>query len=122
MKLAQPTIYGKNDFPGENENFYKLLDNLQRFMVEVNEWASKKISPEDNFDTQLIDYTFTDGVPVKFSNKLGRTPVEAQLWMPVGSGQPVTSFSIDYNKDNELVLTINFKNAGASGRVRLRVR
>lgn len=119
MKLSQPSVLGKNDFPGENENFYSLLSYSQQFSLEVRDLASNRISFDDNIDNQLIIYDFTDLVPGVFKNKLNHKPNE--IVSATAIGQMVVGTQFEFLQSGQVSITLKFANAGAKASCRVRI-
>lgn len=119
MKLTQASLLGHNDFPGENDNFYGLLDYVQQFNTEVRTLCSKNVTLDDNVDNQLIVYEFTDMVPSVFKNNLNHKPTE--LLSCTAQGQMVVGTQMEYLQSNSISITVKFLNAGAKATCKVRV-
>jgi hypothetical protein len=119
LKLDQASILGRNDFPGENENFYSLLTYVQQFFTQVRDLASKKVTFDDNIDNQLLNYEFTDMVTVAFKNNLNRKPTE--IVACTAQGQMVVGHQLEYLQSGQVNITVKFLTAGAKALCKVRI-
>lgn len=119
MKLSQSLILGRNDFPGENENFYALLTHFQQFSIDVKSLLSKKVTFDDNIDNQLINYEFTDMVPVAFRNDLNHNPSE--ILSCTALGQMIVGHQLEFLQSGQVQITIKFLTGGAKAYCKVRI-
>lgn len=107
MKITVPTTLNSNDFPGENDNFYRLLSYFQQHRYETIELSRNKITFEDNLYIQLIEYKFTHGVQALFSNTIKTKP---RGILPVyAENAAIDAWEMDFYNTGQFGVTMYFK-------------
>ena len=106
MKITVPDNINANDFPGENENFYRLLDYFVQHRYETVQLARNNITFEDNAFIQKIDYKFNHGEKVLFANNLKTKPVG--LISVLSGDYEVAGSRLTFERNGQLGVTVNF--------------
>ncbi len=106
MKITVPDNINANDFPGENENFYRLLDYFVQHRYETVQLARNNITFEDNVFIQKIDYKFNHGEKVLFANNLKTKPVG--LLSVLSGDYEVDGARLTFERNGQLGVTVNF--------------
>lgn len=110
MKITVPDNLNANEFPGENENFYRLLDYFVQHRFETVQLARNNITLEDNAYIQVVEYKFSHGQKVLFANTLpGKTKPRAII--PVFSdGYMIDSWQMSFERGGQIGITLKFDN------------
>lgn len=119
MKLASVALLGRSDFPGENDNFYSLLDYTQLFVAEVVDLSRNGIEFDDNVSNQLIEYEFTDMVTASFRNNLNRKPTE--ILSATAQGQMIVGHQLEFLQSGLVNITLKFLNTGSKALCKVRI-
>lgn len=109
MKITVPDNINANDFPGEDKNFYRLLDYFVQHRYETVQLARNNITFEDNVFIQKIEYKFNHGEKVLFANNLKTKPVGI---VPILSGNyEVSGCRLTFERNGQLGVTVNFSDS-----------
>jgi len=119
VKLSQASVLGHSDFPGENENFYNLLDYTQQFCLEVRDLSRKNVTFDENVDNQLIGYEFTDMVTASFRNDLNHKPTE--ILSATAQSQMIVGYQLEFLQSGLVNITLKFLNAGSKSLCKVRI-
>ena len=76
-KISNSTVLSPNDYAGENENFYSLLAVLTSLFNDIGNGFKNNLTFDENIDSELIEYEFTDLVPatLKVKTKFRKTEI-----------------------------------------------
>jgi len=106
MKITVPDNLNANDFPDENDNFYRLLGYFVQHRYETVQLSRNNITFEDNAYIQLIDYKFNHGEKAVFPNTLKSNP---RGIIPIFSSKhAIDSCTIQLETNAKLGITVNF--------------
>lgn len=107
MKITVPATLSSNDFPNEDDNFYRLLSYFQQHRFETIQLSRNNITFTDNVLIQEVNYKFTHGVKVAFANNLKTKPVGLVPVAAIGAAIDACELTID--NTGKTGITVYFK-------------
>ena len=118
-KISNSTILSPNDYAGENENFYSLLAVLTSLFNDIGNGFKNNLTFDENIDSELIEYEFTDLVPatLKIKTKFRKTEIISVN----AESEIVVGYNLKYSTKNEYIITIKFNTPGAKNKCRVRL-
>lgn len=119
MKIQQIPSLKQKDYPGETESFYKLLAFLTNILGEFVDGFRKRITFDENIDSDRLEAVFQHAVPVKFINPSGKKRTE--IISANCRDRIIIGHKIEYNQNGETVITILFDVPSVSGNCIVRV-
>lgn len=113
MKIQQIPSLKQKDYPNESESFYKLISFLTNILTEFVDGFRKRITFDDNIDSDKFEGVFHHGVPVSFINPSGKKRTE--ILSANCRDRFIIGHRIEYNQNGETIITILFDVPGVSG-------